>query len=66
MAKLMVIGAAAQVELTSDPEDGQVIATCVQHVMPGVGRIRCDWSERYDTTDGAWQYAEDHADTGRG
>jgi hypothetical protein len=65
MAKLMLIGRTAEIELTTDPEDGQIIATCENHVMPGVGRIRCDWTERYDDLNDASEYAADHADTGR-
>lgn len=60
MAKLMLIGETAQVELTTDPEDGQTIATCTSH-----GFHDCDWTERYDTLDDASEYAADHADTGR-
>lgn len=68
MAKLMLIGDVARVELTSDPEDGQSIATCVDHI-PFSGEenaVGCGWTERYDTLDDASEYAADHADTGRG
>lgn len=64
MAKLMLIGDVAQVELTSDPEDGQTIATCWEHVLNDVPG-GCTWTERYDTLDDASEYAVDHADTGR-
>jgi hypothetical protein len=59
MAKLMLIGEVAQVELTSDPEDGQIIATCVIHRQP------CSWTQQYDDLNDAAEYAQDHADTGR-
>ena len=62
MAKLMLIGKTAQVELTSDPEDGQIIATCWDH--PALNGD-CEWTERYDTLNDASEYAADHADTGR-
>ena len=66
MARLMLIGTMAQVELTSDPEDGQTIATCVDH--NGIPRYNfahgCRWEERYDTLDDAAEYAADHADWG--
>lgn len=65
MARLMLIGTAAMVALTSDPEDGQTIATCDQHRVYGVIASRgCGWAERYDTLDDAAEYATDHADTG--
>lgn len=66
MAKLMLCGFAANVELTSDPEDGQTIATCVEHRI-GAGHFPapCGWTERYDTLDDAAEYAAGHADTGR-
>jgi hypothetical protein len=69
MAKLMLIGEVAQVELTSDPEEGQTIATCVDHFYypgpSGHDSTSCGWTERYDTLDDAGEYAADHADTGR-
>jgi len=67
MAKLMLIGRTAHVELTSDPEDGQTIATCVEHSYSD-GRLAppgdCTWTERYDTLNDAAEYAADHADRG--
>lgn len=67
MAKLMLIGQAAHVRLTSDPEDGQVIATCTQHGHPVEGgRVLwgnpCGWTERYDDLNDAAEYASGHAD----
>lgn len=64
MAKLILRGDVAEVELTRDDEDGQVIATCVRHTgeQDGAG---CTWTERYDDMDDAANYAADHADTGR-
>jgi hypothetical protein len=68
MAKLMLIGAIAHVELASDPEDGQTVATCVEHSTSD-GRLAppgsCTWTTRYDTLDDASEYAADHADTGK-
>lgn len=65
MAKLILQGPYADVELTPDPEDGQTIATCVVHrVMPLEPRADCSWTERYDTLDDAAEYAADHADRG--
>lgn len=64
MAKLLLVGDAATVELTSDPEDGQTIATCVEHAKPGGGVKPCAWTERYDTLDDASEYAARHADRG--
>ena len=66
MAKLMLIGPVARIELTSDPEDGQTIATCREHFDRTDWRPpACTWTERYDTLDDASKYAADHADTGR-
>jgi hypothetical protein len=62
MAKLMLIGEVAHVELTSDDEDGQTIATCRLH-LDGSGP-QCNWTNRYDTLDDAAEYAADHADRG--
>jgi hypothetical protein len=62
MAKLMLIGDTADVELTVDDEDGQIIATCVLHSRLLEG---CDWTERYDDLRDASEYAADHADGGR-
>lgn len=67
MAKLMLIGEAAQVEIITDPDGATRIAKCVKHGggpggWPG---IACDWSETYDDLNDATEYAEGHADTGR-
>lgn len=62
MAKLMLIGDVAHVELTTDDEDGQVIATCVKHL--GYEGAPCPWTERYDDKNDATEYAADHADGG--
>jgi hypothetical protein len=65
MAKLMLIGNAAHVELTTDPEDGQIIATCVQHSAYGWRTSRaCNWTERYRTVNDAEVHAGRHADQG--
>lgn len=67
MARLMLIGIMANVELTTDDEDGQIIATCVEH-SESDGRLappgNCTWSERYDDLGDASEYATDHADRG--
>lgn len=62
MAKLILKGSAATVEFTSDPEDGQTIATCIEHVGFWHPAPTCTWTERYDTLDDAAEYAADHAD----
>jgi hypothetical protein len=62
MAKLILKGDVADVELTTDDEDGQAIATCAGH--PG-SSWECTWTERYDDMNDATEYAADHADTGR-
>lgn len=62
MAKLILKGDVADVELTSDPEDGQAIATCVVHL--GEAAQGCGWTERYDDINDAVEYAESHADLG--
>lgn len=62
MAKLMLVGKVAQVELTTDPEDGQTVATCSLHAP--WGHRGCRWTERYDTLTAAAEYASDHADKG--
>lgn len=66
MAKLMLIGKTAQVELTTDPEDGQTVATCLGHVelVKPLVSIGCFWTDRYDTLNDASEYASDHADRG--
>lgn len=67
MAKLMLIGSVAQVEIVRDPLDGDLTATCVKH-GGGMGEwpgIACDWSETYDDLNDATEYASDHADGAR-
>lgn len=67
MARLMLIGEVAQVKLTTDPEDGQIIATCTEHrAYPNLASrmVSCDWTERYDDLGDASEYAADHADRG--
>ncbi len=68
MAKLILKGDVADVELTTDDEEGQVIATCIAHRPETLTSLRpgaCGWTERYDGMDDATEYAADHADTGR-
>lgn len=72
MAKLILIGKVAQVELTAteDEEAGIWLATCEKHehwwdkraVEPTL--VGCGWTERYDTLNDAAEYASDHADRG--
>lgn len=65
MARLMVIGDVAQVEILTDPEDEELmLAKCEAHakfsgtmVLPA-----CEYTERFDTTDDAQAAAEQHAD----
>lgn len=66
MAKLMLIGDVAEVEILSpgNPGNGDgelVIAICRKHIEPRA----CTWTEDYDTLDDATEYAADHADHGR-
>lgn len=67
MAKLMLIGPMAHVELTPDNEEGGVIAVCRDHSTSD-GRLappgNCSWTEHYDTLNDATEYAADHADRG--
>ena len=65
MAKLILQGDIADVELTTDDEDGQVVATCVKHVNLLHDDAQCTWAERYDDMNDATEYAADHADEGR-
>lgn len=64
MAKLMLIGKRAQVELKVGQDDGDdgtcVIAQCVTHAANPF----CIWSRQYDDLADASEYAEDHADNG--
>ncbi len=64
MAKLMVVGKVAHVEITRDPLDGDLTANCKGHGMldglPSTGP--CPWSETYDDLNDATEYASDHAD----
>lgn len=47
-----------EIELTVDDEDGQIIATCVQHWNGPTPE--CTWTERYDDLRDAAEYATDH------
>lgn len=58
MAKLMLIGKVAQVELKQD--DDEIIATCNAHPLD----LPCTWTRRYDDLNDAAEYAQDHADRG--
>lgn len=63
MARTIIKGDVAEIELTIDDEDGQVIATCVDHQGRWISDA-CKWTERYDTLGRAVEYAADHADRG--
>lgn len=66
MAKVLVIGSMAQVEILTDPEDEElVLAKCDDHSVFD-GRLAppgdCSWEDRFDSTDDAIAGAEQHAD----
>lgn len=72
MAKLMVVGKLAQVELTDDPETGYVTASCVLHDAKHLRSLGlkggwCKWTADYGTYDDALRSpdVERHADEGR-
>ena len=71
MARIMVIGTVAEVELDTDPVNGGVNAWCDVHKSAFVfGNIPahpdgCGWTAPYDDWNDATEYAQDHADTGR-
>ena len=62
MARLILRGQVADVELTVEPTEGGVVATCLGH---SVSPMECTWTETYDSMDDATEYAADHADEGR-
>lgn len=65
MAKLMLVGPAAEIELTWNEEAEAWEATCVVHHYTRNSRHPgCGWTEQYDTLDDASEYAADHADRG--
>lgn len=69
MAKLMLIGDVATIEILTDPEDEeQVLAVCCAHDLEGERSIyaRCDYIERFDSWSDAVCSAgpERHADRG--
>lgn len=59
MAKLMLTGDTADVELTHDEDE--IVATCTLHAG---SRDGCGWTQRYDDLRDATEYAADHADCG--
>lgn len=67
MASILVKGAMATVELTSDDGDGGVIATCIEHDICD-GRLtppgNCGWTTTYDDMNDATEYSQGHADNG--
>lgn len=62
MAKLMLIGKTAHVEIKPPADDDEtcVIAQCNTHA----GDPYCIWQGRYDDLNDATEYAQDHADRG--
>lgn len=69
MAKLMLIGPMAQVEILSPGAEGNedlelTRAACRLHARTNNPAYVCTWSEVYDTLDDAAEYAADHADRG--
>lgn len=63
MAKLMVIGSVAQVEILANPNDEELIlAKCRLHSVRHGAGIKCNYGEDFDTTDDAVAAAEQHAD----
>jgi hypothetical protein len=63
MAKLMLIGKVAHIEIKSPTTGGDetcVIAQCNTHA----GDPYCIWQGRYDDLDDAAEYAKTHADLG--
>lgn len=67
MARLILIGAMAKVELTFEPLEGGVVAVCEEH-SESDGRLappgNCSWTKIYDDLNDATERAADHADTG--
>lgn len=62
MAKTLVCGDVAQVEILRDPADEDLmLATCFVH-NTGPANPPCEWRDHYDTTDDAIAGAEQHAD----
>ncbi len=66
MAKLMLIGKVAHVEITQDEENECWLATCRLHKGKAVRGNFCNWSEHYYTLSDTTEYASDHADQGMG
>jgi len=68
MAKLMMVGDVATVEILANPEDEELILVkCREHLFRGGRRWhgQCNYGEDFDTTDDASAAAELHADGGR-
>jgi hypothetical protein len=68
MARILVVGSIATVELAVEPVDGGVIGTCVKH-SPYDSRLTvprvCAWTAIYDDMNDATEYAAEHADEGK-
>jgi hypothetical protein len=58
MARILLQGDITNIRLDIDPEEGTVLATCVEP--------ECPWTETYDDLRDATEYAEDHADRAAG
>jgi hypothetical protein len=67
VARIMVIGTMAKVELEGEFLDGGVVARCDEH-SPSDSRVAppgaCAWTKTYDDWNDATEYAQDHADSG--
>ena len=67
MAQILIKGSVATVELTTEPVDGGVIATCIGHRVETLTSLQpgaCGWTDTYDDLNDATEYAADHADSG--
>lgn len=67
MAKIMLIGSVASIELTIEPTEGVVVATCAATHRPVTAASKpgvCGWTATYDDLRDATEYAGSHADGG--
>ncbi len=66
MAKLILHGNVADVEILTDPEDEElVLARCIGSGHHDPAASFCGWSDQFDTTGDAIWSGESHADHGR-
>ena len=61
MARLILKGVVAEVELTRDAVDDRVYAECIEHPDDEA----CNWADHYDDMNDATEYATDYADEGK-